>query len=54
MPNDDPESDRLDLANRLFQIVMDDKLHLAPIQTEFMKKVLNVRTGTGIWAIEMG
>lgn len=48
MPNDDPESDRLDLAHGLFQIVMDDKLHLAPIQTEFMRKVLDVGTGTGI------
>lgn len=38
----------------LFRIVMGGKLDLAPVQTEFTGKVLDVGTGTGIGAIKMG
>lgn len=52
-PNDDPESDRLDLQHHLFSLTFDGKLFLCPIPAE--KKfghVLDVGTGTGIWAID--
>ncbi|KAK3934625.1 S-adenosyl-L-methionine-dependent methyltransferase [Diplogelasinospora grovesii] len=49
MPNDIPEQERLDLqhaiATRLF-----GKLALAPLQNP--RRVLDIGTGTGIWAVE--
>ena len=53
MPNDDTELDRLDLMHQLIRITMRNQLHFAPIG-EGNPKVLDVGTGTGIWAIEMG
>ena len=53
MPNDDTELDRLDLMHQLIRITMRNQLHLAPLDKK-NPKVLDVGTGTGIWAIEMG
>ena len=53
MPNDETELDRLDLMHQLLRITMRNKLYFAPI-SERNPKVLDVGTGTGIWAIEMG
>lgn len=52
MPNDESEQDRLDLTHRMFTIVIGDKLYLAPIAKP--TRVLDIGTGTGIWAIELG
>lgn len=52
MPNDSSELDRLDFVHALIGQVLDGKLHLAPIQTPGM--VLDIGTGTGICAIDMG
>lgn len=52
MPNDESELDRLDLSHQMFKITMGDKLYLAPIDNP--ARILDVGTGTGIWAIEMG
>ena len=52
MPNDESEQDRLDLSHQIFKITMGDKLYLAPIGNP--ARVLDIGTGTGIWAIEMG
>ena len=52
MPNDESELDRLDLSHQMFKIIMSDKLFLAPISKP--GKILDIGTGTGIWAIEMG
>ncbi|KAM3081282.1 hypothetical protein ACMFMG_005239 [Clarireedia jacksonii] len=49
-PNDEIEQARLDLQHHLFLITLDNKLHLAPIQDA--QNVLDIATGTGIWAIE--
>lgn len=35
-----------------FKIILDGKLHLAPIKNPH--KVLDIATGTGLWAIEFG
>ena len=52
MPNDESELDRLDLSHQMFKITMGDKLYLAPIDKP--ATILDIGTGTGIWAIEMG
>jgi SAM-dependent methyltransferase len=50
-PNDEPELDRLDLQHHLYYKRLDGKLFLAPI-SDAPQNVLDVGTGTGIWAIE--
>ena len=39
--------------HQMIRICMDNRLHMAPIG-EKPGKILDVGTGTGIWAIEMG
>jgi ubiquinone/menaquinone biosynthesis C-methylase UbiE len=51
LPNDEREQDRLDLQNHLFGLTLDGKLHLAPIDPN-PQNVLDIGTGTGIWAID--
>ncbi|KAI9680101.1 MAG: hypothetical protein M1817_005117 [Caeruleum heppii] len=51
LPNDEMEKDRLDLQHHMSLLTLDNKLHLAPIP-EKVGRVLDVGTGTGIWAID--
>lgn len=51
MPNDEPEAERLDIFHHM--ITLASGLHRAPIGPS-PHKVLDLGTGTGIWAIEMG
>ncbi|KAI9840931.1 MAG: hypothetical protein M1837_001110 [Sclerophora amabilis] len=53
MPNDDQEMDRLDLAHGMFRLILRNRLYLAPIGAD-TRRILDIGTGTGIWAIEMG
>ncbi|KAF6825454.1 hypothetical protein CPLU01_10248 [Colletotrichum plurivorum] len=55
-PNDETENDRLDLQHNLFLLTFDNVLGLAPPNDPGFKvnRVLDVGTGTGIWAIEFG
>lgn len=53
LPNDESELDRLDLTHQLIRITMGNKLLFAPIGRK-LARILDVGTGTGIWAIEMG
>ncbi|KIW04945.1 uncharacterized protein PV09_04110 [Verruconis gallopava] len=50
-PNDESEQDRLDLQHHIFRLCADNRLYLAPIPAD-LHSVLDVGTGTGIWAIE--
>lgn len=50
LPNDAMEQERLDFQHQFMLILLNGKLHLAPIKEP--RLVLDVGTGTGIWAID--
>ncbi|KAF2014471.1 S-adenosyl-L-methionine-dependent methyltransferase [Aaosphaeria arxii CBS 175.79] len=51
LPNDDEEQDRLDLLHHIFLLMLGGKLYDAPIDPP-PSRVLDIGTGTGIWAID--
>nr|XP_036578046.1 methyltransferase domain-containing protein [Colletotrichum truncatum]KAF6785176.1 methyltransferase domain-containing protein [Colletotrichum truncatum] len=55
-PNDDRENERLDLVHNLYLRTFNDCLGTAPPNEPDSKvgRVLDVGTGTGIWAIDFG
>ncbi|KAK1986408.1 methyltransferase domain-containing protein [Colletotrichum cereale] len=56
LPNDDRELDRLDLQHQIWLLALDDRLGVAPPCKEGAQvgRVLDVGTGTGIWALNFG
>ncbi|KAK1752874.1 S-adenosyl-L-methionine-dependent methyltransferase [Echria macrotheca] len=50
-PNDGKQQECLDLVHHYITILLDGKLYLAPIK-EDAEKVIDIGTGTGIWAID--
>ncbi|CVL08133.1 related to methyltransferase [Fusarium mangiferae] len=56
LPNDDLENDRLDFQHHLFLRTLDNKLGLSPpnLPGSGVKRVLDLGTGTGIWAMDFG
>ncbi|KAF2727590.1 S-adenosyl-L-methionine-dependent methyltransferase [Polyplosphaeria fusca] len=50
-PNDELAKEILDFAHHMYLLTLDHKLHLAPIKHP--QTILDVGTGTGIWAIDM-
>jgi len=50
MPTDEKEQDRLDLHHEIMLNLLGGKIHLAPVQNP--QRILDVGTGTGIWAID--
>ncbi|TIC96086.1 Secondary metabolism regulator LAE1 [Colletotrichum higginsianum] len=53
-PNDAEEMDRLDFCHALLVKTIGGRLFLAPIDETKTHRILDVGTGTGIWAIEIG
>ncbi|KAJ0278315.1 hypothetical protein COL940_007318 [Colletotrichum noveboracense] len=51
LPNDEAEQDRLDLQHHLWMVTWDGQFCLSP-KSKSAKRVLDVGTGTGIWALE--
>jgi SAM-dependent methyltransferase len=52
-PNDDAESDRLDMHHHLATLIIGGRLITAPIG-KYPQRILDVGCGTGIWSIDMG
>lgn len=50
MPNDEVEQERLDFYHHIFLLLLGGKLYTAPLDNP--QRVLDVGTGTGIWAID--
>ncbi|KAK1761593.1 secondary metabolism regulator LAE1 [Echria macrotheca] len=55
-PNDETENERLDLQHHIFYLTLNSKLGLAPPCEKGYKvgRVLDLGTGTGIWAMDYG
>ncbi|KAK1717005.1 S-adenosyl-L-methionine-dependent methyltransferase [Colletotrichum lupini] len=53
-PNDEKEMDRLDLAHAMIVKATGSKLFHAPLDWEKIQSILDIGTGTGLWAVEMG
>ena len=51
LPNDEQEQDRLDLLHHIFTLILAGKLYDAPVSPP-PARVLDIGTGTGIWAID--
>lgn len=52
MPIDEAEMDRMDLQHRKYELVLGDKHFLAPIG-DCPQRILDLATGTGIWALDV-
>ncbi|KAF2651876.1 S-adenosyl-L-methionine-dependent methyltransferase [Lophiostoma macrostomum CBS 122681] len=50
-PNDEAQADQLDIFHHINLLILDGELNLAPIGKN-PQRVLDVGTGTGIWAID--
>ncbi|PYH88938.1 S-adenosyl-L-methionine-dependent methyltransferase [Aspergillus ellipticus CBS 707.79] len=51
-PNDETEQTRLDMLHHIFRLMLGGNLHLAPLVAA-PQRVLDIGTGTGIWAMDM-
>ena len=56
LPNDDTENDRLDLQHHIMVLMQGGQLYLCPAGKDGkpLRRVLDVGTGTGVWAMEFG
>ncbi|ROT36420.1 S-adenosyl-L-methionine-dependent methyltransferase [Sodiomyces alkalinus F11] len=50
--NDDQANETLDLIHHASTLSLGDKLHLAPLDRPRTRRVLDLGTGTGIWAVD--
>ncbi|KAL2170685.1 hypothetical protein VTG60DRAFT_4527 [Thermothelomyces hinnuleus] len=51
-PNDEKQTECMDIMHHALTLVLDGKLYRAPLEVDKIQKVLDVGTGTGIWAID--
>lgn len=52
-PNDQEEQDRLAITHHLFKLLTGGNLHRAPIRDSNPRRILDIGTGPGEWALEM-
>ncbi|OJJ42761.1 hypothetical protein ASPZODRAFT_136905 [Penicilliopsis zonata CBS 506.65] len=50
-PNDDDEQDRMDFLHHIYNMILGGELYVAPVG-DTARRVLDIGTGTGIWAID--
>ncbi|KAM6530475.1 hypothetical protein FALCPG4_008603 [Fusarium falciforme] len=50
--NDEKQSEFLDINHHALTLGINGKLHLAPLEKEKVQKVIDIGTGTGIWAMD--
>lgn len=53
-PNDEAEQDREDMKHACVKMLCQNQLYFAPFDERNLHNVLDIGTGTGIWAIEFG
>lgn len=53
-PNDEAEQDREDMKHTCVKMLCQEKLFFAPLDEQNLHNILDIGTGTGVWAIEMG
>lgn len=53
-PNDEAEQDREDMKHACVKMLCQNQLYFSPIDELNLQNVLDIGTGTGIWAIEFG
>ncbi|KAL8841633.1 MAG: hypothetical protein Q9170_000847 [Blastenia crenularia] len=51
LPNDEQELERIDIKHHVTMLLCGGNLHLAPLADP--RRILDIGTGTGIWAIQM-
>ncbi|KAJ4413553.1 hypothetical protein N0V85_003515 [Neurospora sp. IMI 360204] len=51
-PNDQRHVDSMDILHHTYMLSMGDKLFLSPLEKKKIHKVLDIGTGSGIWAID--
>ncbi|KAK4160834.1 putative SAM dependent methyltransferase [Cladorrhinum sp. PSN259] len=51
-PNDENQNDAQDIIHHTLTLLLEGELFRAPLQTDKLSKVLDVGTGTGLWAID--
>ncbi|KFY99197.1 hypothetical protein V498_00941 [Pseudogymnoascus sp. VKM F-4517 (FW-2822)] len=52
LPIDDAELNRIDLKHRMYGLLMEERLLLAPIGTN-SERILDLGTGSGLWALDI-
>lgn len=52
LPNDELEQDRQDLLHHVRNLVLRGRLFQSPLETNNIQRILDIGTGTGIWAID--
>lgn len=53
-PNDEAEQDREDLKHVCVKLLCQENLYFAPLDKDNLQNIMDIGTGTGAWAIEMG
>ncbi|KAK4225855.1 S-adenosyl-L-methionine-dependent methyltransferase [Podospora fimiseda] len=51
-PNDENQNDAQDIIHHTLTLLLEGKLYRAPLKTKKLRRVLDVGTGTGSWAID--